>query len=264
MEIPEAARQAMAAPGPATPEDAPGVRGQMATIVPPGVAEAQTVRTPRPIAEPYRTGVELGQAAFNAPSLDISPSTTAMDLAEQGLAEVYRKRPSEVPWGWDATYIPGEDVTRLMAQVDRYGLTQMQSAAGIGGGPPYNVGTGMCQFLDFDGTQLSLLDQDPVSIGNMGLLPLGGNTMVRLNLIGAYWFVEPPMFSHAIVTSAISACAGVVPGAGQATPYYMSGGVMTAGQAVAVENWYSATGAVGKHCGLLCVDGTISLEVLDC
>ena len=221
-------------------------------------------QTMSPVRPPYRTDVERMQPRPEASqTIDITPGQRpdfAPDASDS--QEAYNKHRETDDWQSRFTRIPLPSMGRILMAIDQDGIPGANFSSG---GDSANPGSGQAYVLDFDGSQLTFYNgAGPQNVYNMSLLPISGGQVVVVFLIGEYWFIEPPIFCHGVVSEDIQPCDGTNPGSGNATTYYLQGGSISAGTDVQVENWYSVTAMSGTNCGLMCVDGTVSLEVLDC
>ena len=130
----------------------------------------------------------------------------------------------------------------------------------------YTPGVGQCQVYDWNPPTLSLDpgSADQITVYNFSQLPVSGNQLWIIALMLESFWVMPPTWCHAVVYQQISPCIGTAPGSGMIQTYYMSNGTLVTDQTLPVENWFSVTAKVGKHCSVGWVDSTNSLEVLDC
>lgn len=190
----------------------------------------------------------------------IEAPSFALDRVEPSGSPATHRQSEE--WKPKTERIPPYSFGRILAQVCDEGIPGMTlSTSSSSVSKP---GKGEAYILDFDGAELYFYNKERNTVFNWSIFPVSGGEIRLLYLVGNHLFVEPPDFVHAIVSASIGSVSGTVPGTGKAKPWYKVSGTMTEGPEIDVENWYTVTAAVAKHCGLAFVDNSASLEVLDC
>lgn len=127
-------------------------------------------------------------------------------------------------------------------------------------------GLGKASQMSFDGGDTGITKGgDQLDIWNYGALPISGNQIWPAKILSGYLFADPATSCHGITASSISPCADQTnPGSGKVTTFYMDSNGMTSDQTLSCENWYNITAPTETNCTVAFLDGTLSLEALDC